>query len=248
MQIFSRRKLTLFYLILFFFGNIAFSQSISVSFGPQYGAYDMEQLSELQNEERLTNIDTLGVFQIETVYDFPPHIGFRLNFDYGKNKHRFGTGLTFNSTGGRLSYADYSGIIQIDKLATCTALLLSYKNNLIAKTNFIISGGALIGGGFSKLKNSNMVQIYISDEVKNESKEYQSFDLLITPEISLSYFFFNSFYTEIYGGYALQVASSELKNSSTNEVLTLENSDPVQLQWSGYRVGVNIGYKINFKK
>src|SRR5262245_60627018 len=84
---------------------------VSVGFGVSYCTFSMKDLKAL-NEEFATND---GV-PAQIVQQFPPYMGLDALVGYGFGRHRTGIFWSYNSTGSRVTYQDYSGQVQYDQL------------------------------------------------------------------------------------------------------------------------------------
>ena len=97
---------------------IAGAQKFEVGFTTGYSFFRMNSMSEnLQ-----ATMDTLP-FKAEIVADFPSRISLGGYFStMFKSGYSFGVAYCFNSTGGKISYADYSGIYAFNETLTSHAL------------------------------------------------------------------------------------------------------------------------------
>jgi len=225
------------------------AQSIDLSVMPIYGSYDMTNMKTYQDEQAGNIYDSLGTYP-KKMYDFPPYWGLNINAGFNKNRHQFSLTLNYNTTGGRLSYSDYSGIIKIDKLVNCKGISGGYSFAIIQSEKIQTLLGFEVGVNFSTLKEENIVAIYISDEETNEVNKYRSQQITLIPEVSIAYFPIKNIFIKVSAGYSRQISTSKQLNKEPNQKLELvdESGKDVTLDWSGFRLGAGIGYRFNSSK
>lgn len=192
-------------------------------------------------------------FQQELMEDIP-EIDLRVNDDFGANIG-YSLGLkvedldtqffaAYNSTGGKISYGDYSGLIRITQLLKAYTAGAEYQFRLLDND----SKGVIYLGlrgllNYTTLDLRSHSEIY--DSVSSESVDFDAVDLgvgvafnydipvwIVKLRLKLGYDLF-------LGG--------ELKFSEDREVSLEDNEgDLVKTGWSGLRTGVGIVVPINF--
>jgi hypothetical protein len=205
----------------------------------------MSDLKDYQSEQSKNISDTL-LTTPETIYDFPSYWGFRINASYVSKRSNYSLHVGHNATGGRLHYSDYSGEIKIDKHVSNTNVSLSYAYDILNTTHFKLRAGLGVGVAFSTIEANNLVEIYVSEEKDEEITNYKGKQVFINPEASFVYAPLKFLFVELVAAYTKQVGSTEMIAGS--DKLADANGDNVAPDWTGYRLGVGIGYKFNLKK
>ena len=100
------------------------------SAGLNYGTYSMKSLKEMQKAEFPSPIP------LEIVESFPSRAGFEVSILRSFGNFSLGGFLSKASTGGRVSYADYSGSINHDIVVNNTVLGIQLENAFIKKTSW----------------------------------------------------------------------------------------------------------------
>ena len=241
------KSICLFPLIIIVSGFFpANAQELTFSVVPQYGSYDMSDLKDLQSEQAKNISDSLNTSP-KTMYNFPAYWGFRVSTRYVKNRHNYSFDVGYNTTGGRIHYSDYSGEIKVDKKVSNTNFALGYSYALLNSEHFKLSAGIALGIAFSTIDAENLVEIYVSEEKVQYTREYHGHQLFTSPEICFSYAPFKFLFLELTAGYHYQLNSSAMHDDSAGDLKNNKGGN-VSPNWSGYRLGAGIGYKINLKK
>ena len=241
------KSICLFPLIIIVSGFFpANAQELTFSVVPQYGSYDMSDLKDLQSEQAKNISDSLNTSP-KTMYNFPAYWGFRVSTRYVKNRHNYSFHVGYNTTGGRIHYSDYSGEIKVDKKVSNTNFALGYSYALLNSEHFKLSAGIALGIAFSTIDAENLVEIYVSEEKVQYTREYHGHQLFTSPEICFSYAPFKFLFLELTAGYHYQLNSSAMHDDSAGDLKNNKGGN-VSPNWSGYRLGAGIGYKINLKK
>ncbi|GIL23096.1 MAG: hypothetical protein BroJett042_16090 [Bacteroidota bacterium] len=220
-------------------------QSLNISIVPEYATYKMSELKKFQSQQAAIVLDSL-LTNPKVMYDFPSYWGLSLNSSYSFSKHSYHLNLGYNVTGGRLHYSDYSGLIKIDKQVKSNHLSAAYSYSIVSAEHFQIKTGIALGVSFSSLRAYDNVEIYVSDEVVNESNKYHSKQLFVNPDIAFYLLPLKNIFLQMRIGYLQQIHSSGQKNEVPHPNDNIPSS--LKLDWSGFRIGAGIGYKFNLKK
>jgi hypothetical protein len=168
--------------------------------------------------------------------NFPLTPYYNANLLYKINQH-ISLGLTgsYFSSGSRISYEDYSGVLKIDDILSCYSPGFKAVFILFGKGSFQFSEETSISVGLSKHK--------INMELLNNSTEsrYKSESIQVEPAFSLHYSLkvvdvgARFGYLADFGGKNLSIIDKSivLKNADTNK--------EVKTNWSGIRTGISIG-------
>ncbi|HEX6891053.1 MAG TPA: type IX secretion system membrane protein PorP/SprF, partial [Chryseolinea sp.] len=213
---------------------------------PQYGSFNMNDLKDLQSGQAKNISDSLHTSP-KTVYDFPSYWGFRVSTSYVKNRNSYSFYVGYNTTGGRIHYSDYSGVIKLDKQVSNTNFSLGYSYAMLNSQRFKLTAGIGVGIALSTIDAENLVEIYVSEEKDQSTTKYHGHQFFTTPEICFSYAPLKFLYLELTAGYHQQLSSSAMHDDSAGDLID-NSGEKVSPNWSGYRLGAGIGYKINLKK
>ncbi|MTI22917.1 hypothetical protein E1176_17930, partial [Fulvivirga sp. RKSG066] len=115
-------------------------------------------MSNFQKELYMDAISSLDVpFKITD--DFPGYIGYELTTKIPQANYSYGVNFAFRSTGGRISYSDYSGKYTIDNKVRAYECMGSIGTNLykIKKISFDLSG--YLGIAYTDYQLSSAFQI-----------------------------------------------------------------------------------------
>ncbi|PWG04075.1 hypothetical protein [Polaribacter aquimarinus] len=221
-------------LLLFCTINV-FTQQGKIFFETNYNTFSHTSLSNFQ-EEFKTDIAPIPV---KTVDDFPANIGFTLGYEIlDSNTALF---LSYNSSGGKLSYSDYSGIVRLEEsLNGITFGGIYYVNLNKEKQDFKIGFKGF--GMYSSLNLNSYSEI--GTNIQQDNIDFQSFDFGIGAQLNYEYplsFFIiraNIGFDVVLGG--------KLKFKDNNEAHLINNSgEDVKTGWSGLRTGVGIAFNID---
>lgn len=207
----------------------------------------MSALKALQAEQLGTIQDSLNARGLKQVYRFPSYWGLAISSTYIKKRHQYSFSVGMYSTGGRVHYADYSGEVRLDKVATTVPVGLSYGFTLIDSKYYQIGAGLGLRVHFSRLKTDDLVEIYVSEERDAQANIYHSRELALLPQVAAVVSPVAGLKVTLEVGYSAQLKSSAPSTKNGSSLLDKKNR-PVELDWSGYRVGAIVGYRITMKK
>ena len=213
----------------------SYSQQGKLFFETNYNTFSHSSLKQFQ-EEFKTDIAPIPV---KTVDDFPANIGFTLGYEIVESKTAIFLG--YNTTGGKLSYSDYSGIIRLEEsLNGITFGGIYYVNLNKEKQDFKIGFKGF--GMYSSLNLNSYSEI--GTNIQQDNIDFQSFDFGIGAQLNYEYplsFFIiraNIGFDVVLGG--------KLKFKDNNEAHLINNSgEDVKTGWSGLRTGVGIAFNID---
>jgi len=217
-------------LIILFASSNAFSQKGKIFLETNYNSFSYSSLSNFQQEFKAD----LTPIPLKTTDDFPANIGFTIGYEIiDSNVAIF---LGYNSTGGKLSYSDYSGVIRLEEsLNAITFGGIYYLNLSPEKKNFRIGFKAF--SMFSSLTIDSYSKI--NSAVNQEMIKFQSIDFGAGIQLNYEYPFSflilkaNLGLDLVFGG--------KLKLKENNEAHLINNSNQeVNTGWSGLRTGLGI--------
>ena len=198
------------------------------------GTYTMKDLKKLNN----LVLEDLPV-EAKITDNFPVTPSWRIGFlPLLYNSFSAGVAGTYQSTGSRISYVDYSGEYKLDQIVSSYDISLMVRFRL-KESRLNLYGTTYLSYAFTRLKLSEMIL--------EESMEYKfsSGSLQFEPCLNLGYafhsfeFLANLGYVVDFGGklYSMDEDDVKLINPDTNERM--------KSNWSGLRFGLSIGWIIN---
>lgn len=208
----------------------SYSQNERVFFELNYNTFSHASLKTFQQEF----IQDLPEIPISINDNFPSNIGFTLGLKLNQINTFFFLG--YNSTGGKISYSDYSGVIRITQLLKAYTVGGEYQVKL-SKSNDGFSFGLRGFSMLSSLSLDNHTQI--SDNVTNEDIKFNSINLGIG--CGLIYEYPVSFFI-IKASLGFDITFGGVLKFKENNDFHLENDkgDKVKTNWSGLRTGLGI--------
>ena len=197
-----------------------------------YNTFSHKTLSKFQ-QELLRDISEVN---LQVNDDFGANIGYTIGVKFEKiNTQFFGA---YNTTGGKISYSDYSGVVRITQLLRGYTLGGEYQVKLLKDD----SKGMLYFGGRGFVNFNNLeVESYsrISDMESTEGLDFSSFDF----GLGVRFFYdipISVVKLRLTLGYD-QVFSGDFRFNDNTEATLLDNQgDAIKTGWSGFRSGIGI--------
>ena len=228
-----KKALTLISTILFIWQNCeAQKNNISGIIEINYNTFSHNRLRDFQQELS----DDIDEVNLQTNDDFSSNVGYSIGIKVEDINTQFF--VSYNSTGGKLSYSDYSGIIRLTQLLKGYTVGGEYQFKLSndgSKEMFYFGTRASIN--YSELDLESYSKI--SDNVSRESIDFKSIDIglgvrfIYDIPISIVKLRFNIGYDVMIGG--------DLKFKENNDFsLEDDGGDRVRTGWSGFRSGIGI--------
>ncbi len=221
-------------ILLLFATTDFFSQNGKVLFEVNYNTFSHASLSDFQKEFK----DDLKEIPIQTTDDFPGNIGFTLGYEMvNANVTVF---ASYNTTGGKLSYSDFSGVIRITETLKAYTLGGEYLVPF-TKTNNNFTLGLRGFGMFSTMELKNYIEIL--EDITKENIDFQSTNLGVGARVLYEYPV-SFFIIRASLGFDLTLGGT-IRFQENNE-FHLENNagDKVKTNWTGLRTSVGIAIPI----
>lgn len=205
------------------------------SAGINYGTYSMKSLKELQEATLESDIP------LEIVESFPSRAGFE--FSILRTLGNFSVGATASqaSTGGRVSYADYSGSINHDIIVNNTIAAIQLENNLAKKEAWELLFSMRSGVAFNTMKYNTTLSI--GNETDNLGEKFKSINFVISAGIGAR-FFYNKIFVHPEFRYETHLAKGDLHYSDDSDVALEVNNERVQVGWDGIRLSLSLGCRL----
>ena len=213
---------------------VSFAQSGKLVFETNYNTFSQNSLSDFQEEFKAD----LPEIPIQTTDDFPPNIGFTLGYEIvNANVFVFGS---YTTTGGKLSYSDFSGVVRITEELKGYAFGAEYLIPFSETDNNFTLG--LRGFGmFTTLNLENYTQI--SETVSQDQIEFQSANLGVGARVLYEYPV-SFFIIRASVGFELTFGGSLIFKENSDFFLEDNNGDEVKTNWTGLRTGIGIAIPI----
>jgi len=239
-QLFLNIRKTIITIICAFYGTMLVAQSLEILGG--FFTYNMGDMKEIQLEnQQLSEID---VFRVE---NFAPQPAIELQITIKQlflNENLINLGLVGNvtATGGRLSYADFSGSYTIDQ--RLDRIVLGSFAEIIKNSGSVFYGAngsmmlSITKIDFeSELNIDNLFMENISLSLNSKGINFRVLGLLGYNISSWGYLITKA-------GYQIDLFESKLTLEDDDNVhLLTPRGDEAKSKWSGIRLLMGIGFK-----
>ncbi len=211
-----------------------FSQ-LHVSFSTGLAGFNMKEMKEHQSE-----LKAQFPTDVRVVEAFPAFWFYELSLK-GEitNQVRIGGAIGFTSTGGRMSYRDYSGEIECNQMTT--ALIAAIQSEVILNPNakLPISLTCKTGADFSRYNLDISVDVNNTKDADNI--KLNSINLFIEPGITACKRIVGKLSGTLNAGYNINTFKGRQKLVNNNDLFLLDSSgNEIRLNWSGFRLGVGL--------
>jgi hypothetical protein len=234
-----KSKISFILLVTLLCALSAHAQKLGFSVNVNYGNYKMKEIRAFENEM----IKSFPV-KAKSMSSFPAFVGYEGKLFLSFEKFNVGVFGSFNSTGSRISYKDYSGRIDVDQLARLKAIgaLVEYKIPVQSEVwKPFLSLQMSIGKTTYDLDASVELD---NETLTDESLVFESKHTLINPSFGLRRQVLKKCFVAATVGYLFDSAA-DLKYKRDNDLYLLnEDNDPVSLDWSGFRLGMSFGVRM----
>jgi len=216
--------------LLFVISHNIFCQEIRFLGGIGYGSYSMKELKDFQKSISYRSIVSLNVVQ-----SFPPYYNWFFGGEYVLQQHVFGIKVNGQTTGGRSTYTDYSGRVDLDMVVSEIAFGPTYKFHLLKDSEYHnLSAGCDAYLGFSQLELQEATTV--NDQPFEETLFLNSIGAALFPNIHYR-FGYKFAYCGIELGYWLGIVNGAFKYQDN---VILNGNDKINANWSGYRIRLEI--------
>jgi hypothetical protein len=228
-----------FLIFIFVFNELINSvnaQGIHIEFQSGFATFDMSALKKINNS-------LVKYIPLETriVSSFPPYWYFQPSVILKSDKIGMGIFYNFQSTGSRISSADYSGEYRLDMKIHAHSPGIYVDCYLIPVYKFKLLAYSQIGFLYSNLRIDESI-IIKDTTLMNYSYQFDCTNYLFEPGVKFDYKA-NSLGCEINFGYLFQFGDESFTTNteeSENPNVTLDRS--IKPDWSGFRLGVSVYY------
>lgn len=205
------------------------------SAGVNYGSYSMKSLKKVQQSLFPSNIP------LEVVESFPSRVGFEINLLRTFDNMSFGAGFSQASTGGRVSYADYSGSILHDMIANNVMVSIQAEYAFIQKDSWELFFTMRNGIAISTMKYRT--ELTLGSETDEVNNKFNAMNFALGPGLGAR-FFYRNFFLHPEARYETHIVKGDLTYTEDSDTELKVNGNKVQMDWDGIRLSISLGYRI----
>jgi hypothetical protein len=231
-------KNTLLILAMFCcFPVILFSQELNIGLESGMGSYKMNDLKEINT----LNLNSLP-FEAKNVANFPSYFYYKpsLSFSF-KRFLTFGASLSIQSTGSRVSYADYSGEYSFD------IVISSSSPSLFVELFYPVSKFRIVFGNEAGIEHSKLSlneQLRIGVKTDKTADSFKSKNFYYEPSLKV-YYPLLFMKIGLVAGYLIDLQKSDISSDKNkNLILTIPPDRHAQSDWSGVRLGISVTFNV----
>lgn len=223
---------------LFLVPNNCFAQLNGVGFKIGYGSFDMNDIKSIQKDV----FNNLQINGAEIVESFPMFFDLSLVYQAPiTNSMEFKFNLGFTSTGGRISYSDFSGYYTYDQLANqsyiSSGLKIYHSDSFFKKIGVKSYFELLFGYGLSSIQFKQELNLY--DESSSNKVDFLEHSIFTVPTFGFQ-LPFHRFKLEPYFGYYFDLILNGLYlDENIDSRLRIDDRD-ANASWKGIRTGLII--------
>lgn len=229
------RKLFISIGFIFFFINSR-AQDINVSLQTGYGFYSMRSL-ELITDKSAKELP----FNAKIISNYPAYHYYQPMIKLSKPNFDFGFVYTFQTTGSRISYKDYSGEYRLDSKINCNSpgIIFIYRGNGISKLKAGIS--LKTGINFSVLKWTEYLKV---DNVVNNNLKFRSQSFYFEPGVNLTYSIDRLSFELNLEYYKEFSRENYLQSGDSKNYIPVNKKFNGEDIWDGFRLGITFTYTL----
>jgi hypothetical protein len=209
-------------------------QTPEVGLDVGYATFTMTDLKLFQKElSRQYPVDA------SVVESFPGHLNFSMNLKFVYQKFYFGVVVGHTSTGGRISYADYSGSLSSDQL-----IRINYFGPVIAARLGGNETYSVFFGGNVFYYANNVIfreKIQISTETLTHETRLKSVNVATGPYLEVQKKI-KSLSLRVVVGAELHITGPLSRDGSSDNVLMNSRDEEVNVQAGGLRLSFGMAY------
>ena len=235
-----KKSITLLFCLLL---SLSIQAQFSFSYNFGYGSFCMKDARDNLEKSRLEVVNILGI-DMKTVDDFPGNLTHSIEFAYRFNSLEAGIQSSLFSTGGKISYSDYSGKMNESMLMRGfrqAVFLRFYPFKLMEKGASKIETFVEVSPGAIFTQFSDKVELQIlSGDVVSERIKKNCTSFTVTPSIGIQYAINSNWKLNLKGGYEIEAYTGYLDFSD------LGINEYIDTNWGGLRVNAGIAFYFQF--
>lgn len=207
--------------------------SFSYHFG--YGSFCMKDAKDQLEKSRLIIADIMDV-DLKTVDNFPNNFTHTIEFGYRKNLLEVGLQASMYSTGGKISYADYSGKINGTvemKGVKAAPVLRYYPFKFLEKGSSKMEVFVEVIPGLLFTQLTEEAELILFDEEQSQEKQKGNCtSFTIQPSAGIQYSLNHNWRISLKGGYEIEAYTGYIDI----------NDSKTDTNWGGWRINAGISY------
>lgn len=219
--------------------SLSIRAQFSVSYNFGYGSFCMKDARDRFKEYRSEASDYFGL-DFKIVDNFPKNYINTFEIAYRKDLLEFGLQSSVFSTGGKISYADYSGYCNQTMLMKAFRqgfFLRYYPVKFLEKGASKIEVFAEVSPGVIFTQSKNKFELNALDEdILTGHLRGNCTSVTIIPSAGIQYAFNSSVKLNLKGGYEIEAYTGYLDFSDEYQ------KEYIETNWGGWRVSAGISY------
>lgn len=222
------------------FPCLSSAQNSSIYVDVSYGTFNMASSKDFLKELNDNLENSIGI-PSQIMVDYPGNIIYEFGYSSQWNKAELGFSVQKTSTGGKISYSDYTGEINIETLLVNYALSINALYKLSTEPALLVYGGINVGISTTDYNYSLLIDIY-DNVLEKTNTNLSSFNIFLGPELLIRKpLFSNGFF--VFGKIAYQqdIVGKLFLDTDDNAYLLNQSGDAVYTDWSGLRIGLGVG-------
>jgi hypothetical protein len=214
-----------------------YSQIGSLGFEINYHKYSLGNFKNFRDEI----VNALPVSG-KITENFPAYIGFKGSYSNTFRNYKFSVFFGYNSTGGRISYSDYSGKLLIDQVLDIYSTGIQLYIPLYQKNNYFLYVAPKSSIAFTTIKFAQIVEI--NSEVQKENEKLKSTSIGFGIELSLSK---KIKFIEIVAecGFDYYIPSEIYLYGNKDSYLVDMHNNKVKCELEGWRTGIGLRFDLD---
>ena len=217
--------------------STAFPQ-VSVTGFTVYSTYKMNEIKEFQQALK-QDVESSLELQFQELNHFSANLGFGLKVAKTQGKYTFGLGYERHATGGRIGYADYSGIVTIDNLLIGHMIYIYNAYSLYETVKYDVSGMFNFGGAFAK--HILIQDLNLTNGFKDQMEDtFASNRFLASVGLNGNYNLSNKVFLYFSPRYEINFADAYIQVMG-NQVGPKD--ELIRIDWSGIRLETGLGVR-----
>ncbi|MBX2956233.1 MAG: hypothetical protein KF846_08755 [Cyclobacteriaceae bacterium] len=203
-----------------------------------FGTYNMAGMEQLQDEF----VASVQPIAAKKVTSFPGWVGFDVEGSRLNGNLEWSSYFSYNATGGRVHYADYSGEVKLDQKLRCTTIGGGFTGKINEWGNHQLRIGLRLGLAVTEMKLDNIVEIQ-NQIVESENVLFKSLNVHTTILFRYEYTLKNFIFFADAGYLIAPVKGAFTINGDGEVYIQLNTGEKLRAEWGGARVAFGIGYK-----
>lgn len=220
---------------------------VKVVISPGIGQYSMSGMSDYNKFIRSSL-----KFHPKQLSDFPPYWNISAGLQVKPNEMNYGGGInySFESTGSKMSIADYSGEYYNTFNINANSIGISLLHNIKKFEKFPTNIEFQIGYRITDLRSDEYIKIYEEDSLSTMTADAESFyfeaGMAINYPVSIFELGLKLSYLIDFGGeYKITSVNGGNQYNGYPLVLPFNLAEPIQTQWTGFRLRLFLGINLS---